>query len=193
MDPRLARLLDKQEIQETIYAYCRGIDRRDLDTVRACYHPNATDEHGSFSGGVDAYLDWVDGLLARYAWTMHFVGNVLIELEDGPHPVQAVAESYGIAIHRSDDGKPHLNLATAFRYLDRFERREDRWKIAARIAVSEASIQIPAGAWWSTPEAFEKGRRDSSDALYALLAGLRGSDLQPEPRAPQEPYPREAR
>jgi len=186
MDPRVARLLDKQEIQEVVYAYCRGIDRRDLDAVRACYHPDATDEHGSFSGSVDAYLEWVDGLLARYSWTMHFVGNVLIEFpnqklnEEGKDDAKnasngvdvAAAESYGISLHRSEEVKPYLNLAIGFRYLDRFERREGRWRIFERVAVSEWSIQIPPEAWWEIPDTLRKGRRDRGDALYALLSRL---------------------
>ena len=172
MDARLSSFLDKQEIQEVIYRYCRGIDRRDLDLVRACYHPDATDDHGSFSGTVDAYLEWVDALLARYTWTMHLVGNVLIE--KGASADVAGAESYGVALHRSQEARPHLNLATGFRYLDRFERREETWRIASRVAVSEWSLRIPKDAWWEIPDSLLKGQRDGSDALYALLSGIAG-------------------
>jgi hypothetical protein len=173
MDPRLERLLDKQSIQEVVYAYCRGIDRRDLDVVRDCYHPDATDEHGSFSGGVDAYLEWVDALLARYRWTMHFIGNVLIQFGDDPDV--AACESYGISLHRSlqhDESKPYLDLANGFRYLDRFERRAGSWKIAERVAVAEWSMRMPTEAWWEIPDHIVSGRRDPSDAIYALLSRL---------------------
>lgn len=187
MDPRVARLVDQREIQDVVYAYCRGIDRRDLARVRACYHPDATDDHGSFSGTIDAYLEWVDSLLARYVWTMHFIGNVLVEFGDlaqvadvaGASDVAAV-ESYGVAMHRSEEPRPHLNLATGFRYLDRFERRGGAWKIASRVAVSEWSIRIPQEAWWEIPDSLLKGRRDTSDALYGLLASLRGPGREDE-------------
>ena len=172
MDERLARLLDQEDIRGVIFAYCRGIDRLDLETVRDCYHPDATDEHGSFSGGVDAYLEWVSGLLSRYRFTMHFVSNIQIEF--GACPDLAAAESYGVALHRGQDDTPHLNLATGFRYLDRFERRGGVFKIAARQAVSEWSIRVPEEAWWSIPSSLRSGRRDASDALYALLASVRG-------------------
>ncbi len=66
MDPRLQALLDKQEIEEVVLRYCRGIDRRDFDLVRACYHPDARDHHGSFDGTVEEFVAWVDGLTARY-------------------------------------------------------------------------------------------------------------------------------
>ena len=55
-DPRLAALLDKQEIEEVVLRYCRGIDRRDFELVRSCYHPDARDRHGSFDGTVDEYV-----------------------------------------------------------------------------------------------------------------------------------------
>lgn len=173
MDPRLQALLDKQAIRDVVYRYCRGIDRRDLELVRSCYHPGAMDHHGSFSGPVDDYLVWVDGLLERYELTMHLVGNVLIELDESGDV--AASEAYGVSLHKSDDPKPYMNLATGFRYLDRFERREDEWRIAERTAIGEWSLQIPTGAWWSIPDSHLKGQRAPSDALYALLASLRPS------------------
>lgn len=167
MDPRLAALLDKQEIEEVVLRYCRGIDRRDFDLVRACYHPDAIDRHGSFEGSVDRFLEWVDGLTAKYVWSMHLVGNVLIELGA---PDQAACETTGVSLHRGADAKPSQNLATGFRYLDRFERRDETWRIAERTAIGVWSLPVPAEAWWEIPEDHLRGRRDAQDALYALLA-----------------------
>lgn len=174
MDPRLAELLDKREIEDVVLRYCRGIDRRDFDLVRSCYHPDAIDRHGSFEGSVDAFVDWVDGLTARYAWSMHLVGNVLIDL--GPEREdRAACETYGVAMHRGAEPAPALNLATGFRYLDRFERREGRWRIAERTAIGVWSLPVPAEAWWKIPENHLRGRRDAHDALYGLLASV-GAD-----------------
>lgn len=175
MDPRLAALLDKQEIEEVVLRYCRGIDRRDFELVRSCYHPDARDHHGSFSGGVDEYITWVEKLTARYLSTMHLIGNVLIELDasaPGDETRAAVSETYGVSLHRSADPKPYMNLATGFRYLDRFERRDGDWRIAERTAIGEWSIEIPQDRWWKIPEDHLSGRRDKSDVLYRLLADL---------------------
>ncbi|MFK7895945.1 MAG: nuclear transport factor 2 family protein [Myxococcota bacterium] len=180
MDPRLNALLDQQEIRDVISQYCRGIDRRDFERVRACYHPDGTDEHGSFTGDVDAFVAWVGKLTARYRFTMHLVGQVLIEFEEVAtgSPNVAAVETVGVSIHRSDEEKAYLNLATGFRYLDRFERRAGgndgagAWKIATRKAIGEWSVQLPADAWWEIPDAQSGSRRDSSDPLYALLAAL---------------------
>lgn len=171
MDPRLAALLDKQEIEEVVLRYCRGIDRRDFELVRGCYHDDARDRHGSFEGGVDEYVAWVDRLTARYRWSMHFVGNVLVE-PSTKNADLAACETYGVSLHRSDDPRPFMNLATGFRYLDRFERRSGVWKIAERTAIGEWSIPIPQEAWWAIPESHLASRRDATDAIYALLAAI---------------------
>jgi hypothetical protein len=169
VEPVLVELLAKREIEDVILRYCRGIDRLDRDLVRSCYHPDATDEHGSFRGGVEAFLDWSFGLLARYQSTMHLAGNVLIELAGDA----AAAETYGIAFHRGASDEPRLNLITGFRLLDRFERRAGGpWRIAARVAVTEWSRVDDAAGRWPVPAELRSGRRDRSDALYPLLASL---------------------
>jgi hypothetical protein len=183
MDARINQLLDqllaREEIERVIHAYCRGIDRRDLALVRACYHDDATDHHGSFFGSPDEYVVWVDGLLARYHFMTHALNQITVEFGDaeGASPDRAAAETYGISVHRGDPAKPHLNLATSFRYLDRFERRAGVWKIASRVAIGEWSIRLPAEAWWELPEGHAKSRRDAGDPLYALLeaVGVRGA------------------
>ena len=78
-----------------VLRYCRGIDRLDLELVRACYHPDATDDHGGFVGTRDEYVDWVGGVLARFEGTMHVVANQLVELDGDA----ARSETYGVAYH----------------------------------------------------------------------------------------------
>lgn len=170
VDPRLSRLWDEHEIKDVIYRYCRGIDRHDLDLVRACYHPDAQDEHGSFRGDVDEFLAWLDPLLARYSSTFHSVANIVIDFGDVLDA--AVSETYGVAVHRSPESKPYLNLISGFRYLDRFEKRAERWRVAHRKVISEWSIQLPEENWWPIPENLDQGVRGQGDSLYRMLEGL---------------------
>lgn len=167
-DDSLRELLDEREIRKVVLRYCRGIDRMDRELVRSCYHPDASDEHGSFRGGVDEFLAWVWPLLERYSQTMHFVGNLLIEISGE----LAAAETVGIAFHRAEDPRPHLNLITGFRFLDRFERRGGEWRIAARVAVTEWSrVDDEAGRFLPGAELLQ-GRRDPTDASYSLFERL---------------------
>ncbi|MEM8705228.1 MAG: nuclear transport factor 2 family protein [Actinomycetota bacterium] len=168
MDTRLAALVDKSEITDVVHRYARGIDRRDWDLVRSCYHPDAHDHHGGFSGTVDEYLVWVRELTARYSMTQHLVAGVLIDLVGDV----AAVETNGVAVHRSDDPAPHLNLVTGFRSLDRFERRDGRWAIAERTAVGEWAIPVESERWWTMPDHHVRGGFGPDDPLSMLLRSL---------------------
>jgi hypothetical protein len=54
-------LLAERAIQRVPTACSRGVDRFDVDAVRACYWPDGTDDHGSFVGGVDSGGGFADG------------------------------------------------------------------------------------------------------------------------------------
>jgi hypothetical protein len=165
----LAELLDKQAIHEVVLRYCRGVDRQDEALVRSCYHPDATDTHGSFHGTVDEFVTWAFRLLGRYEATMHLVANHLTTLAGDA----AVAETYGVAHHRSADPDPRRNLTVGFRYVDRFERRDGGpWLIARRVATSEWVSAPAEGSRWPIPESDVRGRLGADDPLYAMLAEL---------------------
>lgn len=167
--PDPASLADRRAIHDLVLTYCRGIDRLDRELVTGCFHPDATDTHGSFHGSVSEFVDWAFGLLGRYDATMHLVANHLATVRGSA----AVAETYGVAHHRSSDPDPRRNLTVGFRYLDRLERRNDGpWLIARRIATTEWVTAPVAGSDWPIPDDSAVGRRDRSDPLYALLTEL---------------------
>jgi len=151
------------EIGRVTARYCRAIDRMDEALLRSCYHPGATDEHGSFSGGVDEYVTWVWDLLATYRSTMHLIGNQLVEL-DGP--TTARVETYGLAFHAGEVDDVRLNLTTGFRFVDRFDRVSGVWAISRRVAVTEWSRTNDPSTWWEPPPSLRVGRRDREDPSY---------------------------
>lgn len=160
------RLVARHAVTDVVYRYCRGVDRLDRELVRSCYHPDATDEHGSFEGGVDAYLEWAFGLLERYDRTFHLVGNLLVEFHPDDDDLARV-ETYGVAHHRRAGGPERANLVTGFRFVDRFTRRPGTgWRIARRVAVTEWSRVDREEHWWPVPDHLRQGRRDPSDPVY---------------------------
>ena len=169
-DPAVQELLDKQAVHEVVLRYCRGIDRMDPELVRDCYHPDATDEHGTFVGSRDEFVDWVMGAVAKFSVTMHVVANHLCEIDPDDGDV-AYAETYGVGYHQgppADDKR--RNFATGFRYVDRLERRDGAWRIASRIAVREWTHQIlPDQQWDIRPDRDgRRGARDRTDAVYTI-------------------------
>jgi hypothetical protein len=160
-------LVDRQAIADVVLRYCRGVDRLDLELVRDCYHPDATDEHGTFTGTRDEYVDWVAGILTRFTGTMHLVANQLIEVDGDV----ARSESYGVAHHWGDPADdPRRNFTTGFRYVDQFSRRDGQWRIAKRVAVREWTHVVPADQQLVIPPERDgrRGRRDRTDATYEL-------------------------
>lgn len=165
VEPEVQALLDHQAIHDVVLRYCRGIDRLDLELVRGCYHPDATDDHGRFRGTRDEYVEWVGGVLMRYTGTMHVVANHLVELDGDV----ARSETYGVAYHHGDPPDDHRrNFTTGFRYVDRFERRDGEWRIATRVAVREWTHTVTAEQQVIIPPERDgrRGQRDRTDAVY---------------------------
>ena len=156
-------------MRQVLYRYCRGVDRIDMDLVRSCYHPDAVDDHGAFKGDVDAFIAWISRLLARYGVTTHMLSQVLVE----HHPTRddvVRTETYGIAEHQTPGGGPELNLTIAFRYLDRFERRDGTWRIASRVCTTEWVRANPVETIFPVDARFPRGGRGGpgTDPVYDL-------------------------
>jgi len=160
---RLQAMMDRDEIRQVIYRYCRGIDRRRSDIVRDCYHPDATDDHGEYRGGIDGFVDYVERTMTIWESTNHFVGNILIEL-DGD---RARVESYAIAFHHmaAKGAKPIRELIARIRYIDDFERRDGAWRIAARLSLVDATRRDELTDWVLGPE-YTRGSIDDTDPVF---------------------------
>jgi hypothetical protein len=131
-DQRLAALLDKQDIQEVLLRYTRGMDRHDAALARSAYHEDGRDDHGPYIGSGAGLVEWANGL---HSDTMdghqHYVTNTVIDLDgDTAH-----AETYYIlaAVKKDQSGV----LLGGGRYVDRLERRDGRWGIVDRICTAE--------------------------------------------------------
>lgn len=183
----LDQLLAREEIRDVMRRYARGVDRFDLDAIRACYHPDATDERGPYQGDVDGFIAYLDSDkgLRMFLRTTHSVTDHAVEV-DGD---SATCESVTIAHHRLPDEHYLLGL----RYLDRFERRDGEWRIARRKVAYDWAIRRPAADSDELPGHFPLGARGPGDLVYThLLAafvspegpdGSPGSD-RPDPSAP---------
>jgi len=163
---KIAALIARQEIADVIYRYARGIDRLDFDLVRSCYHPDAYDDHGSFSGTVEEFITAAKEFLARWTATQHFMGNMLIEI-DGD---RARAETYAVAYHRREntdgDGKDDV---MGIRYVDRFEKRDADWLIAHRVVATEWRRVDPVVGARGRNKIGVWGRRDDDDVLSWIM------------------------
>ena len=129
---RVEELADRAEILDCLTRYARGMDRFDRELARSAYHDDAVDDHVGFAGPVDDFLDWAFGYHEGQVRHQHYVGNHTIDVDgDTAH-----AETYYLFIGTERDEQAPLTI-TGGRYIDRFERRDGRWAIAARVCLVE--------------------------------------------------------
>ncbi|MFT7650624.1 MAG: hypothetical protein ACI8Y4_005398 [Candidatus Poriferisodalaceae bacterium] len=159
-------LLARQEIADVILRYARGIDRLDFDLVRSCYHPDAYDDHGSFKGDVEAFIEMCSAFLPTWTATQHFMGNMLIEVDGDV----ARAETYAVAYHhRDNDDGTGKDDVFGIRYVDRFERREGDWKIGHRVVATEWRRVDPVLKTAKRDQVGVWGRRDGNDVVDWIM------------------------
>ena len=145
----LLKLIALNEITKLNRIYARAQDRLDPTAQRSVFWDDAWIELGSFSGDADAFVAFAQGQLANMAATHHLLGQVDVEFIGD----EAFGEVYTIAYHRFHRGNKQEDLIIGGRYVDRYERRSNVWKIAFR---SEIVDWARAGEPY---ESFFEGRR----------------------------------
>lgn len=172
-------LLDKQEISEILVRYMRSVDRGDVDGVRACYHPGATEDHGGlFEGSADDYVDSIaDALTYRHALSSHVVTNILVDVTGD----RATSECYATTFTRIWTGTTTADSIVGARLLDRFERRDGRWGITHRQMLWEWNHDMDTAEGWLhrllPADQLIKGTKFPHDPVYSH--GTDQTDSQP--------------
>jgi hypothetical protein len=138
-------MADREAIRDCLYRYARGIDRLDEDLLRSAYWPDAIDSHLTFTGTVEQLIAWALPLMRQMDQNIHMIGNILIKL-DG---CNAEVETYFYGIQRASVEGVMRDTLAAGRYLDRFERRDDEWRIAKRLVMTDWFREYADSADWS--------------------------------------------
>jgi hypothetical protein len=131
---RVQQLIDRDEIQQIVYSYCRAADRNDEHLLRSVFHAEATLDLGPglFQGTSTDYIGWFSNVMQQVKSSQHFVGNCRVEVKGDA----AYAESYFMIHHRLDKPTGREDLFLSGRWLDRLERRPTGtagvWKIVHR-------------------------------------------------------------
>ncbi|MGW4585887.1 nuclear transport factor 2 family protein [Amycolatopsis thermoflava] len=159
-------LVARAEITDVLCRYAHAIDRGDRALARTCYHPDATDDHGRFSGTVDELFAFFELYGASLAGTWHFLGTPTIVVNGD----RAEAETY--CLYRKDplEGEP---LFQGLRYHDVFSRREGRWRIARRTVILDWEHTSPEPPAAPSPPTWKRGARGDADPAASLTRLLR--------------------
>jgi len=173
----LEEMLDEFALRKLVHAYCRAVDRGDLDTLRRLYHPDAADGHGSFSSGsVDTFLQNLADSRRYIRCMQHHVTTTNFAI-DGHH---AEGEIYSIATHSFTVGDAESEVIIGGRYLDKYEKRSGVWKFTSRQIVTDwAHVHDPSIVDLTHPMVSDtpQGRAGSDDPsldYFTLLSSRTG-------------------
>jgi len=123
-------LVDRDAIHDVMFRYADGVDRRDMERVRACFAPDlrVVDWGGGFADR-DAMITYISGV-AIFHTTMHMFGNDYIDVEgDTAH-----IDCYAMLTHHLDDAQgvtSEMNVSGG-RYVESLTRRDGQWVVTQR-------------------------------------------------------------
>ena len=181
LEGRLRELVDRQEIHDCIVRYCRGVDRLDAEMLASAYHPDAVDDHGLYVVRPHQFAEFFLAFHKKnQKATQHIITNHYCELDgDTAH-----CETYWLFAGMNREG-PELSLGGG-RYIDRMERRDGRWAIAARKCLYD--WQGKPGDYSLSPEMLESmlgaglASRDRNDPSYERPLSIDPKRLEKPPQ-----------
>ncbi len=144
-DRAIDDVISKQEINDVLVKYARGVDRGDLELLKSCYHPDAIEEHGpNFTGLASDYFEGAIDRIRAMGTMCHYLCNVHIELEGD----KAYVETYVLTFVRLEKDGTDIDTFTGGRLCDKFERRDNAWKISDRKIVFDWNRDVEASETW---------------------------------------------
>jgi len=188
LERKLQAVVDRQEIEQILKLYCRAIDRVDVELLKSIYHPEATDDHGSFSGNAHEFADYItssmrtgiiDGIHTVTHCTIDVDGNFATSeayywaYQSVPGGEDNVRAFFGDTYADTQKAAGKIDQVQDYycggRYIDLFEKRAGVWKILRRKITNEWNDIRPNErltaeghvALFNLP-----GRRDRQDPVY---------------------------
>lgn len=162
-------LADREAIKDCVYLYCRGIDRCDANVLSSVFWPDAQIQSDRFNGPPDEFVKIaIPNLRSHFERCMHLIGNIVVRL-DGK---RAASESYFYSYQCLAAAGPKRDVIISGRYLDRFERRGDEWRMTEMVVVVDWYRDYPDSADWAPGPlgmAVIRGERAPADRSYALF------------------------
>lgn len=154
-----------EQLRQVAARYARGVDRLDVATMQSAYWPEAIDDHGVYVGDAMAFCERVVRTHERFDWTMHCILNHWIDVVDER---TAHGEIYNVTTCASTlEGTTVIDTWWG-RYLDRYERRGDEWRIIHRVCVHEGTERREVDTTMPIDAArFRQGSADRGEAFRA--------------------------
>lgn len=142
----LQQLLDRAAIRDVLARYFLGLDREEPAMVRSCF---TADVRANYDGrppvtDVDALMGslrvWKETAQGKIKCTTHFIGTLNFRALDA---ASSHTEAYAIAYLLETAGGDQVNMRS-LRYIDRWRRTAEGWRICERTHTLDWSCLAPA-------------------------------------------------
>lgn len=157
---KIDTLTDRQDILDCIVGYGRGLDRLDPDFIRGAFHPGGIDDHGAFVGDVDEFVPWAIDCESAFKLTHHSMTSHSCEIEGDTAHTETYVDFYVLF---QEDSKVGVGVG---RYIDKLERRDDRWGITVRRFVLDFLFDAKEAQWLGSEWSAGAPKRSREDLTY---------------------------
>jgi hypothetical protein len=165
----LQHVLDRIAIEDCLHRYCHAVDRCDAELLRTVYWPDGTDDHVFWSGNAMDFVEFCIPILKSRGQSLHAISNIMMRISGNEARVQCYYDAIERVIRK--DGSAN-DVTFLGRYLDRFEKRGDEWKILERKVVIDSwriyedSCDWDRGIFGTKFEPGKRGKEDLSAELF---------------------------
>jgi hypothetical protein len=158
----LRALIDRHQIAELLYTYCRAVDRIDTALGYTVFHDGAAADYGRiYQGDARGLIDYICASHQKAIVHSHQITNVIIKLDGDAARSEAYITSAMRLVHEGQ----LQQITTRGRYLDRWSRRNGRWGVDHRFFACDFDEIRPVTSAFVPPR-FSLDRTDPSYALF---------------------------
>lgn len=183
---RVEDLLAEQAIRKAVTCYSRGADRCDIDILKSAFHSDAQVAYGSYDGH---YAEFCENVVAGHRamnYTTHTVVNEHYDVDaasgKGTGEIYVLAflslsqagDAMAVEAYKDSQSEGGHEYLVAGRYIDKYECRDNNWRISLRQYVIDWS-RTSAYTGHDPNKLFEgliyRGTQDKEDVSYQILGG----------------------
>lgn len=157
----------KQALQQLNARFSRAMDRMDRCLMVSLWTDDGEVDWGAHKGSAKPFVIAATSPDASLERSFHSVSNEYFEI-DGH---SAIGEISVIIVSTLVENGQKTDRLVGGRFLDRYRKEGEQWKIAKRTFVHDWNMHQPASAVWDEGmfALFLKGQRGDSDPSYQLL------------------------
>ena len=170
LEQKVQMLLDREAIRDCLMRYCQGLDRNNAEMLSSSIWPDGHIKIGDFDGSGQEFVEWVLPKVTDLSRVQHYIANIMIRTDGDTARVETYLRNWHTL---SDEDGTSYDLIHGGRYLDKFEKRGDEWRIVDRYVMWDFAfkgldpLEVKKGLLGQSD--FPIGGKYPNDGLYDFL------------------------